>query len=268
MSDWFGWLAPSGKIYAGIYACAHAGYSLASKKKLYGGIPGGVQPITTVCYFFCLSAYLTGMAGGWLVWSGQVSKDGLPVSYAAKLAFLVAGESIDYDRELIVIACLMSIVVLPQLANYLVAGLFGAAGGTKFGAWCLRVVFWAILKAVAVAGGVSVGWGAVALFLRWHHAYDTAPQELLGRGLSQIAISVTLTTFAGPLEDTSLAAIRAALAPMTRPLMPIHLWLTRHTRGPKVDAFMQREDSQEGLPLSAGVADPVSTQPTTASVAR
>lgn len=228
MSGWSDWLAPGGVIFAGLLACAQAGNALAGKKALYGSIPGGVEKITTVCYLFCLSAYLTAIAGGWLVWSGQISADGVAKSSVARLAFLVAGESISFERELVVIVALMSIVVVPQLANYFVSGLFGAAGSTKFGAWCLRIVFWSILKGVAIAGGVSVAWASVALYMHWPHAYDNTPQQLLGKGLSQIAASVLSTTFAGPLEDSSLAALRSATMPIFTFLLPIHRWLTRH----------------------------------------
>jgi hypothetical protein len=193
----------------------------------HGTIRGGVGKITTMCYLFSLSTYVTALAAVWLSWSGQLSSDGQPVSAIAKMAFLVAGESIKFQHELAFIAVLMSIVIVPQLINYFVAGMFGAAGSTQFSAWCLRVIFWSILKGLAVAGGVCLSWGLVAAVLHWPRAYEAVPSELVNVGLIQIAITVLSASFAVSLEDNMLAALTSMIRPMVEPLMPIHRWLTR-----------------------------------------
>lgn len=179
------------------------------------------------------------MAGAWLAWSGQVAGAGEPMSSTARWAFWLAGETLVFEQEVLLVAVLLSLVIVPQLLNYLVAGLFGVAGGTRFGAWCLRFVFWTAIKGVAVAAGVSIAWGGLAFPLHWPNAHDVGPARLVGQGLLGLAIAVVAATWAGPLEDDALAALRRRLAPGWRWLRPIHGWLTRHRAAP--DSAGRRE---------------------------
>lgn len=230
--DWKAWAAPIG-AFSGFVVCAQAVVTLDKSRQIRKAGRLGVDRITAVCYLFCLIAYLTGILGAWLIWSKQVDTLGQPTSVLARYAFLIAGESINFSHELIVVGVLLSVVIVPQLMNYLVAGLFGAAGTTKFGAWCLRFAFWTIVKGFAVAGGVSVAWGLIAMICHWPKAYESSPSELTNNGVGQMASAAIGTLLAGPLEDRSLAAMRSRLAPLTRRMRPVHHWLTRNVA--KVD---------------------------------
>ena len=227
MNGWINFAAPTG-IAMGVIACAQVVLILDQGKRSKSANLGRTDKITTVCYLFSLAAWLTLLAGTGLVWSGQVTDQGAPVSGLATYAFLLAGESIQFEREAMAVGVVLSIIIVPQILNYFVAGLFGAAGGTRFGAWCLRFAFWTILKGFAVAGGVSVAWGLLALCRGWPSAYETTPSESIGTGLAQIALASLFSTLAGPLEDSSLRGMRRRMRPFTQPLMPLHEWLTRN----------------------------------------
>ncbi|NPT34233.1 hypothetical protein [Paraburkholderia xenovorans] len=222
------WGSRTVEVSFGLYAIGQTMQLLASNKALHGKLQNDPGRITVVCYLFSLSAYLTAIAGGWLCWSGQISTDGHAVSETAKWGFFLAGEAVSFQNELAVIAVLLSIVIVPQVMNYLVAGLFGAAGQTRFGAWCLKVVFWTAVKGLSVAGGVCVAWGAIALWLKWPTAYQNKPLDLLGIGLVQIGGSVMVAALTGPLVDDTVAFIRSKSKPIVARLLPIHRWLTRH----------------------------------------
>lgn len=232
MSEWTEWGATTTGVVGGIILIVQTMGMLSTSKTTHGELRKDVQSITAVCYLFSLSAYLTAMAGAWLLWTGQVSNDGHPVSEPARLAFLLAGESVAFQHELAVVVALLSIVIVPQLMNYLVAGLFGAAGHTRLGAWCLKVIFWTTVKGFAVAGGVSVAWSAIALWLNWPNAYESKPYDLLGTGLGQMATSVMAAALTGPLVDDAQAFMRSKSKPIVAPFLPLHRWLTRN-RTPK-----------------------------------
>ncbi|WP_431227994.1 hypothetical protein [Burkholderia contaminans] len=222
------WGSRTIEVSSGLYAIGQTMQLLASNKALHGKLQNDPGKITVVCYLFSLSAYLTAIAGGWLCWSGQISADGEAMSKTAKWGLFLAGEAVSFQNELAVIAVLLSIVIVPQVMNYLVAGVFGAAGQTRFGAWCIKVVFWTAVKGLSVAGGVCVAWGSIALWSKWPTAYQDKPLDLLGIGLVQIGGAVMVAALTGPLVDDTVGFIRSKSKPIVAWFLPVHRWLTRH----------------------------------------
>jgi len=224
---WSGWLLLP-LLVAGLMKCAQVLAILANAHQ--HGHLREAHNITTVCYLFCLAAWLTWIVGQWLLSGGHWAGDGRPVCGHGQLALLIASESINFKNELVAFVALVSIAVVPQWANYVVAGFFGAAGKTWFTAWCLNLVFWFGLKCLAVAGGVSLGWVVVATSEHWPRAYDRTPLQLLGAAFTQLFLAVLLATLAGPLAEGVASWLRNKAAPLVQRMRPWHNLLTRHVR--------------------------------------
>lgn len=123
--------------------------------------------VQTVSYCFSLGFIATAMVAIWAHSVEAVDKHGLYKGPNGHYVFDYINYGLSLYDEIVIIAALLLLLVLPQLMAYAISGAFGSASkpvlfrsGSIFAFWCIIKSFW-------TTSGVMVALGVLGKLYRW-----------------------------------------------------------------------------------------------------
>lgn len=97
-----------------------------------------------------------------------------PLSGApGKAITMLVGASMDVREELLLLAALGGLLILPQILSYLMGGIFGCGSPPAFVAMVTNFVMWSLIKFFCVLSGILA---AQSIFALYGHPY-LAPKD-------------------------------------------------------------------------------------------
>jgi hypothetical protein len=120
-----------------------------------------------VWYIFSFSMCLAVIAFYWIDKVGAFNEKGQAVSDLGKSFLSILNFSLDLEADFLGLLALVGLVVVPQIASYLLSGIFGCATRPRMVVLSVRFFSWGIAKACATASGVLLVLSLAGMVKHW-----------------------------------------------------------------------------------------------------
>lgn len=124
--------------------------------------------IRVVWYLFSLALVATGIAAAWACGVGAINNQGVFNGELGAIVNALLKFMLDLDTDLKIFSAILAIVVVPQIASYLLSGLFGCASAPIFVGEAIRFFVWSIVKSFVVAAGIILSVAIYGYFNNWN----------------------------------------------------------------------------------------------------
>ncbi|MEF3073883.1 hypothetical protein V2P20_02480 [Methylobacter sp. Wu1] len=148
--------------------------------------------VRVVWYLFSLASVATCIATAWASSVGAIDNQGvfqgeLGAAVNAFLTFML-----DLDTDLKIFSAILVMVLLPQIASYVLSGLFGCASAPIFVGGAIRFFVWSIVKSFVVAAGIVLSIALYGYFNHWNgwNAKGTASMSSMSGLLLMLSFSM------------------------------------------------------------------------------
>lgn len=124
-----------------------------------------------VWFLFSLSPVCTVIAAAWANSTGAIDQSGSFQGSWGKAIESFLRFMLDLDTDLKVFAAILAIFVIPQMASYLLSGLFGRASSPILIGKAFSLFVWSIVKSFVVASGILLTiaiYGAARGWVAWN----------------------------------------------------------------------------------------------------
>lgn len=186
--------------------------------------------VRIVCYFFSLTVVLTVVVAMWASAGGAVDRDGVFHGRLGSGLNSLLRALLDVNSSLNLLGAIACVVVLPQLASYVLGGLFGCGTAPILVGRTLQFFAWGLAKSLIVASGMLGAMAGIGSAYSWKgwSAMGAASMSATALVLAAMAFGV-LYLYRFQLSDAQLAT-GAGNSPVRTHLRSIHAWMTRNVR--------------------------------------
>ena len=188
--------------------------------------------VRVVWYLFSLSVVCTLVAALWATDIGAIDAVGVFQGRWGAMINWLLKFMLDLETDLKIFAALLAIFVAPQMANYLLSGLFGCASAPIFVGKAFGFFIWSVVKSFVVASGIL---STVSIY-GWAHGW----MEWSVKGaVSMLLLSLMLLSMSFWIlhvyRDVGGDEAAKSLAPralrVQRFFGRLHVWFTRKSAG-------------------------------------
>ncbi|WP_027997104.1 hypothetical protein [Simplicispira psychrophila] len=137
---------------------AFTGLKLANK---YG------TDVRVVWYLFSLAVVTTCITAAWASSIGAIDDKGVFQGELGAAVNVLLKFMLDLDADLKIFSSILAIVLLPQIASYVLSGIFGCASAPIFVGGTIRFFIWGLVKSFVVAAGIVLSVALYGYFSNW-----------------------------------------------------------------------------------------------------
>jgi hypothetical protein len=183
-----------------------------------------------IWYLFSLASFLTGLVLWWSLRSGAIDQRGVGVSSWGKLVMQAIVMSANPMEEFEWLLALVGLIVVPQLASYLLSGLSGCAVRPRFVSLCVNFLSLSLAKAFSIASGVLLGIAVLGAFHRWQGVDAAKVMQYVWMTAMVLAFSFFALTSKTALDEWPVVANHPRMLRFCGMLVKLDCFMTRHAR--------------------------------------
>lgn len=189
--------------------------------------------VRIVCYFFSLTVVLTALVAMWASAAGAIDGDGIFHGRIGSVLNRLLRTLLDVDASLKLLGGLVAVVVLPQVASYMLGGLFGCGTSPILVGRALQFFVWSLAKSLVVASGMLMALAGLGATAGWKGWSVTGAASMVSTGMVLSAMTfVALYLYRSEFSDSSWDASPSHGHGRARMrLVSAHAWLTRNVSG-------------------------------------
>jgi hypothetical protein len=189
--------------------------------------------VRIVCYFFSLTVVLTALVAMWSSAAGAIDSDGTFHGRIGSVLNRLLRTLLDVDASLKLLGGLVTVVVLPQVASYVLGGLFGCGTSPILVGRALQFFVWSLAKSLVVASGMLMALAGLGATAGWKGWSATGAASMVSTGMVLSAMTfVVLYLYRSELSDASWGGAPSHVHGRARMrLVSAHAWLTRNVSG-------------------------------------
>lgn len=148
--------------------------------------------VRVVWYLFSLVVVTTCIAAAWASSVGAIDNQGAFQGELGAVINTLLTFMLDLDTDLKIFSAILAMVLLPQIASYVLSGLFGCASAPIFVGGAIRFFIWGIVKSFVVAAGIMLTVAFYGCFNNWKgwDAKGTAAMSILSGLLLMLSFSM------------------------------------------------------------------------------
>ncbi|MDM0053825.1 hypothetical protein [Variovorax sp. J22R115] len=189
--------------------------------------------VRIVCYFFSLTVVLTVLVAMWANAAGAIDGDGTFHGRIGSVLNRLLRTLLDVDASLKLLGGLVGVVVLPQVASYVLGGLFGCGTSPILVGRTLQFFVWSLAKSLVVASGMLMALAGLGAGAGWKGWSFTGAASMVSTGMVLSAMTfVVLHLYRFEFSDASRGGTPSHGRGRARMrLVSAHAWLTRNVSG-------------------------------------
>ena len=123
--------------------------------------------IRVIFFFYSLTIVITSILGVWAVMAEVIDDKGNFIGDAGNILAWLVGASLNIKSSLYVIVAITISLIMPQILNYILSGLFGVATSVIFFSESYSFAMWWVVKTFVVAAGVTTVTPLFAVYFQW-----------------------------------------------------------------------------------------------------
>lgn len=124
--------------------------------------------VRVVWYFFSLAVVATSITAAWASSIGAIDDKGVFQGEHGAAVNVLLKFMTDLDADLKIFFSILAIVLLPQIASYVLSGIFGCASAPIFVGGAIRFFIWGLVKSFVVAAGIVLSVALYGYFSKWN----------------------------------------------------------------------------------------------------
>ncbi|MGO4395303.1 hypothetical protein AB4Z46_28505 [Variovorax sp. M-6] len=189
--------------------------------------------VRIVCYFFSLTVVLTALVAMWANAAGAIDSDGTFHGRIGSALNRLLRTLLDVDASLKLLGGVVGVVVLPQVASYVLGGLFGCGTSPILVGRTLQFFVWSLAKSLVVASGMLMALAGLGAAAGWKGWSATGAASMVSTGMVLSAMTfVVLYLYRFEFGDAFWGESPARGHGRARVrLASLHAWLTRNVSG-------------------------------------
>jgi hypothetical protein len=135
---------------------------------------------------------------------------------------------LDLDTDLKVFSSIVAMILLPQIASYLLSGLFGCASAPIFVGGAIRFFVWSIVKSFVVAAGIILSIALYGYFNNWNGWSAKGGASMLSMSGLLLMLSFSVLFLYRDVHDSVAPPPTNRPSKLLRLVAHIQRWLTRN----------------------------------------
>jgi hypothetical protein len=203
--------------------------------------------VQVIWYLFTLAFHLSLLFLWWASAILAIDPSGKPNGATGAFAMELMTAMLDLKTDLQVMGALASLVVVPQIASYMLSALFGCASRPRLVAVTAEWLSWGVTKSFAMTSAILAAitvWGSTT---GWHGLDQNAVLRFLLISSMLILLSFALLLIKYQIAEIPSLAERHSSSAIAAKVLRLHRWATRHRKDLNDSSLMDQHQAISNL---------------------